>query len=387
MSGLFLWKTLRGCVGIFGRRMENSADTPLRKIIHVDMDAYYASVEQRDNPQLRGKPIAVGGSPTGRGVVATASYEARKFGIRSAMPSATAIRRCPDLIFVRPRFEVYREVSRHIREIFRRYSDLIEPLSLDEAFLDVTDSKSGHSSAIYMAQQIRAAIRSELNLTATAGVSYCKFLAKIASDLNKPDGLTFISPEQAIPFLENLAIEKFFGIGKKTAEKMKKMGIHSGKDLKERSRPELLRRFGKSGGFFYDIVRGIDNRPVRPNRPMKSASVEDTFRQDIEELDQLDEMIETLSERLFRRLAKKEIYGRTVTLKVKFADFTQVTRSKTLEQLVETPGEFIPVCKALLRNTEAGNRPVRLIGVGTSNFEDETDASGQLKLELEFPEE
>src|SRR5687767_1892664 len=257
--------------------MENGISKK-RKIIHIDMDAFYASIEQRDNPEYRGKPIAVGGSPQGRGgVVATASYEARKFGVRSAMPSKKAVQLCPQIIFIRPRFDVYKEVSQRIRAIFKRYTDVIEPLSLDEAYLDVSEDKQNIGSAIEIARQIRQAIKDELQLTASAGISINKFVAKIASDINKPNGLTFIGPSQIEAFMEKLAVEKFFGVGKVTAEKMKTMGLHTGADLKKLSESTLVRHFGKHGKFFYNIVRGIDEREVQPDRETKSVSAEDTF--------------------------------------------------------------------------------------------------------------
>src|SRR6476646_1136857 len=241
-----------------------------RKIIHIDMDAFYASVEQRDNPEYQGKPIAVGGSPERRGVVATASYEARKFGVRSAMSSKKALQLCPDIVFVRPRFAIYKKVSEQVREIFHRYTDLIEPLSLDEAYLDVTEDKQNIGSAIEIAKQIKQAVKNELKLTASAGISINKFVAKIASNMNKPDGLTFIGPSSIESFIEHLAVEKFYGVGKVTAEKMKKMNLHTGADLKKLSEHELIQHFGKVGIFYYKIVRGIDDRPVEPNQETKS---------------------------------------------------------------------------------------------------------------------
>jgi len=266
------------------------SDLPNRKIIHVDMDAFFASVEQRDNPELKGKPIAVGGGSK-RGVITTASYEARPFGIRSAMPGFKAKAKCPDLIFVKPRFEVYGQVSKQIREIFSRYTDLIEPLSFDEAFLDVTECKVDLEFATDIAKAIKADIEQETSLTASAGVSYCKFIAKIASDMNKPDGLTVIKPKQAISFLESLPVEKFFGVGKVTAQKMKSRGIYTGKDLKEWSQYDLIKQFGKPGRFYYDIVRGIDDRPVKVERERKSLGIERTFEDPIDDLNILQEKL------------------------------------------------------------------------------------------------
>lgn len=355
----------------------------MRKIIHVDMDSFYASVEQRDFPELRNQPIAVGGSPDGRGVVATASYEARKYGVRSAMPSRQALQLCPELVFVRPRFDAYKEVSGQIRAIFRRYTDLIEPLSLDEAYLDVTDDKMGVGSAIEIAAQIKSAIKSELNLTASAGVSVNKFVAKIASDYHKPDGLTFIGPSKIIPFLETLPIERFFGVGKVTAEKMKGKGIHFGRDLKQFSESQLMRDFGKSGSFFYHMVRGEDDRPVRPNRVAKSIGVEDTFERDIAEVEDMILELDQLCSKLSKRLAAKSLSGRTFTLKVKFSDFSQVTRSFTSSHFLASQPELKAEAEALLNKVELADRKVRLLGVSISNFfEHEFDRprNGQLTL-------
>jgi len=333
------------------------------------MDAFYASVEQRDNPRLQGHPIAVGGSPNGRGVVATCSYEARRFGVRSAMPSATAMRLCPHIIFVRPRFEAYTAVSRSIREIFFRYTDLVEPLSLDEAYLDVTENKLAIPFALRVAQQIKMAIKTELDLTASAGVSYCKFLAKMASDYRKPSGLCFIPIETAQIYLDQLEIGKFHGIGKKTAAKMESMGIHNGKDLRNSSIPFLVKRFGKMGRFYHSIANGEDNRSVKPHRARKSASVEDTFPEDLEDLPAMDEQIDILTASLMRRLQPKNIWGRTINLKVRYADFSIVTRSSSFPEVVKDSALIASTCKSLLRKTEAGERKVRLLGVGVSNLD------------------
>lgn len=355
----------------------------MRKIIHVDMDSFYASVEQRDFPELRGKPIAVGGSPDGRGVVATSSYEARRFGVKSAMPSRQALQLCPNIIFVYPRFDVYKEVSVHIREIFRRYTDLIEPLSLDEAYLDVTADKKGIGSAIEIAKEIKEAIKNELNLTASAGVSVNKFIAKIASDYNKPDGLTFIGPSKIVKFLESLPIERFFGVGKVTAEKMKGKGIHFGSDLKLFSEAQLIRDFGKSGSFFYHMVRGNDDRPVRPDRVAKSISVEDTFTRDIMEVDEMKIELDHLCCKLSKRLDIKSVSGRTLTLKVKFADFSLLTRSYTGSHFLSDYQQLKDEAEALLDKVNFEDRKVRLLGVTVSNFfEHEFDGprNGQLSL-------
>lgn len=333
------------------------------------MDAFYASVEQRDNPEYKGKPIAVGGSPEGRGgVVAAASYEARKYGIRSAMPSKQAVQLCPDVIFIRPRFSVYKEVSGRIREIFHRYTDLIEPLSLDEAFLDVTVDKQGIGSAIEIAKLIRHAIFEELQLTASAGISTSKFVAKIATDLNKPNGLTFIGPSQIEAFMEKLPVEKFFGVGKVTAEKMRNMSLHTGADLKKLTEGEMVKHFGKTGKFFYKIVRGIDDREVEPDRESKSVSAEDTFPYDLISFDEMKEALDGLATLVFKRVEKLSLKGRTVTIKVKYHNFKQITRSQSFETAFnERDVIFETACK-LLMNTDLEDKKVRLLGVGLSNF-------------------
>lgn len=354
-----------------------------RKIIHVDMDAFYASVEQRDFPELRGKALAVGGSPDGRGVVATASYEARKYGVRSAMSSRVALQLCPQLIFTRPRFDVYKDVSAKIRAIFHRYTDLIEPLSLDEAYLDVTQDKLGIGSAIEIAKAIKKAIREELSLTASAGVSVNKFIAKIASDFNKPDGLTFIGPSKIIPFLEQLPIEKFFGVGKVTAQKMKGYGIHTGLDLKRFSEHELMRKFGKSGKFFYHMVRGDDNRSVKPNRVSKSVGIEDTFETDMRERKEMIAEFTALCERLEKRLSGKAKEGRTVTIKIKFSDFTQITRSKTSTYYISSGDDILNLVLELFSKVDTEEKRVRLLGITLSNFYDadlEKLSNPQLRL-------
>lgn len=354
-----------------------------RKIIHVDMDAFYASVEQRDFPELIGKALAVGGSPDGRGVVATASYEARKYGVRSAMSSRVALQLCPHLLFVRPRFDRYKEVSQHIRAIFHRYTDLVEPLSLDEAYLDVTNDKLGIGSAIEIAQQIKKSIQSELNLSASAGVSINKFTAKIASDFEKPNGLTFIGPSKIIAFMEALPIEKFFGVGKVTAAKMKGKGIHYGKDLKQYTEEELTRLFGKSGKFYFHIVRGEDDRAVRPNRIIKSIGVEDTFETDIFDIALLKIELQKLSHKVATALERKGKAGKTVTLKIKFSDFKQITRSVTGPLYINTNLAIYSSVETLLEKVDLQQRKVRLLGVTLSNFfveDGETIAERQLKL-------
>jgi DNA polymerase-4 len=342
-----------------------------RKIIHIDMDAFYASVEQRDNPEYKGKAIAVGGSPEGRGgVVATASYEARKYGVRSAMPAKRAASLCPKLIFVRPRFEVYKAVSSHIREIFHRYTDLIEPLSLDEAFLDVTQDKQNIGSAIDIARLIKQAIKDELQLTASAGVSINKFVAKIASDMHKPDGLTFIGPSRIQNFMETLPVEKFFGVGKVTADKMKRLNLHTGADLKKLTEAELVRHFGKPGKFFYKIVRGIDDREVQPHRETKSVGAEDTFPFDLTTEEEMHDELEKLSLIVANRLERHQLQGRTVTLKIKFADFKQITRSQSFTEAISDRKIIIAAIKELLASDDIEKKPVRLLGISLSNFGD-----------------
>jgi len=333
------------------------------------MDAFYASVEQRDFPEYRGKPIVVGGKPEGRGgVVATASYEARKFGIRSAMPSKKAQQLCTDVIFVYPRFDAYKEASKKIREIFNRYTDLIEPLSLDEAFLDVTTDKLNIGSAMEIAKQIKQAIHDELKLTASAGVSSNKFVAKIASDLNKPDGLTFIGPSHIEAFMEKLPVEKFFGVGKVTADKMKKMGLHTGADLKNLSEEELIKHFGKSGRFYYKIVRGIDNRDVQPHREHKSMGAEDTFSYDLTSTDEMNVQLEKIASIVCNRLTKYNLKGRTITLKIKYHDFKQITRNQSFSVLINDYETIVNTSKQLLLNTNLQNKKIRLLGITVSNF-------------------
>ena len=349
-------------------------DQPLqRKIIHIDMDAFYASVEQRDNPEFRGRPIVVGGGPEGRGgVVATASYEARKFGIRSAMPSKTALQLCPEVIFVYPRFAAYKEVSAAIRSIFARYTDLIEPLSLDEAYLDVTIDKQSIGSAIGIAMQIRKAIKEELNLTASAGVSVNKFIAKIASGMQKPDGLTFIAPDKVEEFMEQLPVDDFFGVCKVTAAKMKRMNLFKGADLKNLSEEELVSYFGKVGRFYYKVVRGIDNRPVEPYRETKSVGAEDTFAHDLTTLPEMNEALQRIGKIVFDRLFKSKLKGRTLTLKVKYHDFKQITRNKSFLVPVQDLNTIIGAAQQLLATTDLNHKKIRLLGISISNFGDPT---------------
>lgn len=344
----------------------------VRKIIHVDMDAFYASVEQRDNPELRGKPIAVGGSPEGRGgVVATASYEARKFGVRSAMSAKRAQQLCPQLTFLFPRFAAYKTVSQQVREIFSRYTDLIEPLSLDEAYLDVTEDKQGIGSAIGIAMQIKQAIRNELHLTASAGVSINKFVAKIASDMQKPDGLTFIAPEKVEAFMEQLPVEKFYGVGKVTAEKMKGMHLHTGADLKKLSEEELVRHFGKAGRFYYKVVRGIDDREVQPHRETKSMGAEDTFQDDLTTIEAMNEQLDRIAVIVTERLKKYNLKGRTITLKIKYSDFRQITRNQSFAFGVDDFDSITATAKQLLLKTNPVDVKIRLMGITLSNFYEE----------------
>ncbi len=348
----------------------------MRKVIHIDMDAFFASVEQRDFPEYRGKPLIVGGKPDSRGVVAACSYEARRFGVHSAMPSSRAYRLCPEAIFVRHRFDVYRQCSEQIRSIFARYTQMIEPLSLDEAFLDVSNSEHCQGSATLIAEQIRSDIKQELNLTASAGVSYNKFLAKIASDLNKPDGLSVIRPEQAEAFISSLPIRKFFGIGKATEAKMHQFGIRTGADLRRHSKLELQQRFGKSGEFYYNIVRGIDERPVRSSRQRKSIGKETTFSQDSIDASEIQSILEGIAGRIAELLSDKNMLARTITLKVKYSDFQQVTRSQTSVADLFLVDDLLSHIPALIARTEIGQRPVRLVGISVSNLHLRNDKSG-----------
>jgi len=366
--------------------VENEAITPspTRKIIHVDMDAFYASVEQLDHPEWRGKPLAVGGSEI-RGVIAAASYEARKYGVYSAMSSVLAVKKCPHLIFAKPRFDRYKEISLQIREIFYEYSDLVEPLSLDEAFLDVTENKVGLKSAILIARQIRAKIKEKTGLNASAGVSYNKFLAKTASDLNKPNGQAVILPEEAESFLEKLPIGKFFGIGKVTGEKMKSIGIHNGADLKQFSLQFLTKKFGKSGLHYFNIVRGIHLSEVQPHRLRKSISAENTFDADLIDVEDLKKALSEIARELNRRIEKSGIKGRTITLKIKFSDFTQQTRSRTVEQYLQE-SEILELGFILLEQ-EKLPLAVRLLGLGLSNLnitEEQQFFGEQLKIPFEY---
>jgi len=358
----------------------------LRKIIHIDMDAFYASVEQLDNPELRGKAVAVGGSSQ-RGVVSAASYEARKYGVRSAMSSVIAKRNCPDLIFVKPRFERYKEISAQIREIFFEYTDLVEPLSLDEAYLDVTENKKGNPSATLIAKQIRDRIKEKTGLNASAGISINKFIAKIASDINKPNGQKTVQPEEVIEFLEELDIRKFYGVGKVTAEKMYRLGIFSGKDLKLKSEEYLTEHFGKSGTHFYNVVRGIHLSEVKPHRIRKSLGAERTFNENISSEIFMLERLENIAEEIERRLVKSNVAGKTITLKIKYSDFTQQTRSKTISYFISSKELIFEIAKELLYQEKMKNS-VRLLGISLSNLntekEDSKDEKKEIFVQLKF---
>jgi DNA polymerase IV len=357
------------------------ADRPIRKIIHVDMDAFYASVEQRDHLELRGKPVAVGGGH--RGVVTAASYEARPYGVRSALPSVIAKRLCPELIFVKPRFDVYRAVSQQIRAIFADYTDLVEPLSLDEAYLDVTEDRLGLGTARAIAEDIRRRIREETGLTASAGVSYCKFIAKLASDHRKPDGLTVITPERGPDFVASLPVARFHGVGPVTARKMERLGILTGADLREWSLPALQANFGSSADWYWRICRGIDERAVKPDRPYKSVSAERTFDEDLRDPDRLAAELERIAGYAWDRVKRAAVTGRTVTLKVKFGDFTLITRSRSFSAPVADLAAFAAAGQALLSALHPLAKGIRLLGLGLHNLsEGGEDAPAQLGLEI-----
>ncbi|MGA9582251.1 MAG: DNA polymerase IV [Allosphingosinicella sp.] len=360
---------------------DTPAEGAIRKIIHVDMDAFYASVEQRDNPELRGKPLAVGGGV--RGVVAAASYESRKFGIRSAMPAVTARRLCPELIFVKPRFDAYRVVSQQIRAIFLDYTPHVEPLSLDEAYLDVTEDLKGVGIATEIAREIRARIEAETGLTASAGVSYNKFLAKLASDQNKPDGLCVVTPARGPAFVEGLPVKRFHGVGPKTAEKMARLGIETGADLKSRSLEFLATHFGSSARYYYDLARGICHRQVKADRPYKSVSAEDTFLTDLSDEEALLAELERIGRHVWQRIQAKGLSGRTVNLKVKYGDFQIVTRARSLDRPVGGEAEFLEMGSQLLRSVFPPVKSIRLLGLGLSGLgEEERRASRPVELEL-----
>lgn len=348
------------------------------------MDAFFASVEQRDNPNLKGKPVAVGGNGN-RGVIAAASYEARRYGIFSAMPSRLAIRKCPHLIFVKSNFAEYKKVSNQIRNIFLEFTDLVEPLSLDEAFLDVTENKINLPSATLIAKKIKKRIKEETDLTASAGVSFNKFLAKIASDYDKPDGFFAITPDIAESFVEKLEIEKFFGVGKVTAKKMHKFGIKTGFDLKQKDLQFLTKYFGKQGKYFYNIARAIDNREVNPDRIRKSIGAEKTFAYDLSNIDNIFDRTEQIAETLIERCKKANTYGKTVTLKVKYSDFKQITRSKTLNSKIKDIDVLLKTSEELFEQVNFTYNPIRLIGLSITNLDNQIkEEAFQLSFEFKF---
>lgn len=353
-----------------------------RKIIHIDMDAFYASVEQLDQPHLKGKAIAVGGSEV-RGVVSAASYEARKFGVKSAMSGVQAKKLCKELIFVKPRFERYAEISKKIRKIFLEYTDLVEPLSLDEAYLDVTQNKKGNPSATWIAQEIRQRVFQETGLTCSAGISYNKFLAKIGSDVNKPDGFKTITPEEANDFLEALEIRKFYGIGKVTTEKMYQLGIFTGKDLKAKTQEYLEEHFGKSGTYYYQLVRGIHLSEVKPNRESKSVGAERTFDTNIASEVFLEQKLESIAKELSKRLEKKKLSGKTITLKIKYSDFKLQTRSKSLPYFVNDSQLLLETAKELLYQEKLENS-VRLVGISMNNLNNQEKKLVAVQLKFDF---
>jgi DNA polymerase-4 len=356
---------------------------PIRKIIHIDMDAFYASVEQMDNPELKGKAVAVGGLGE-RGVVAAASYEARAYGVRSAMPGVLAKKKCPNLIFVRPRFERYKELSLKIRNIFYEYTDLLEPLSLDEAYLDVTENKKNIESASKLAKEIRQRVKTEIGLNASAGISINKFTAKIASDINKPNGQKTIMPEYVIGFLEKLSIEKFFGVGKVTTEKMNSLGIFNGKDLKAQSLSFLYRNFGKMGKHYYDIVRGIHHSQVKPDRIRKSIAAERTFQKDLNQQNEMSEKLREIAQELEKRMIRAKVKGKTFSLKVKHNDFQIISRSKTLENYFNDFESLLKLSNELLKSAPL-KKPVRLLGISVSKLDNNESSMGK-QLKLDFPD-
>ena len=353
-----------------------------RKILHIDMDAFYASVEQMDNPALKGKPIAVGGNEN-RGVVSAASYEARKFGVRSALSGVLAKKYCPELIFVRPRFDRYKEISKQIQSIFHEYTDLVEPLSLDEAYLDVTHNKKGNPSATLLANEIRARILSEVGLTASAGISVNKFIAKVASDYNKPNGQKTVSGDEIVPFLENLPIQKFYGVGKVTTEKMFQLGIFTGLDLKNKTLEFLEQHFGKSGSYYYQVVRGIHNSPVQAKRTTKSVAAEHTFDVNLSSEIFMLEQLESISRQIEKRLQKHSISGKTITLKIKYSDFSLQTRSKTMPYYISDKNLIFEIVKELLYQ-ERLKDSVRLLGIALSNLNTEQKKTVVIQLQFDF---
>ena len=354
-----------------------------RKIIHIDMDAFYASVEQRDDPSLRGMPLGIG-SDERRGVLCTASYEARRYGVHSAMAVAQAKRLCPQLVLMPPDFKKYKLVSQQVHEIFHRYTDIIEPLSLDEAYLDVTQNKLGMEMAVDVAQRIRQEIRQELQLTASAGVSFNKLLAKVASDFRKPDGITVIHPSRAMDFIANLPVTDLWGVGHKTAELMHAMGIFNGADLRQLSRLRLKQVFGKAGEMYYNFARAIDPRPVEPHWIRKSVGCERTFEDDLSDRTKLGIELYHLVIELLERLKRNDFKGRTLTLKVKFHDFTQITRSRTMSKILRKKTDVLPVARALFSEIDFSSHPIRLLGVQVSNINDGPHRPEWIQLELPF---
>lgn len=357
----------------------------LRKIVHLDMDAFYAAVEQRDRPELRGLPLVVGGPPNSRGVVCTASYEARKFGIRSAMPCSQAYRLCPEAVFVPPRFEAYKEVSAHLHGLFREFTDQIEPLSLDEAYLDVTENKRGWEHATPIAEEIRARIRSELSLTGSAGVSYCKFLAKIASDEKKPDGLTVVRPERARALIDRLPVGRFHGVGPVTERRLHEHALRTGADIHRFGEVNMGRVLGRMGAFLWRLSDGRDDRPVESERERKSVGVEDTFDKDEADVLVLRRFLRDLAGRVAERLGRTGLQGRTITVKVKFSDFRQVTRSRTLDEPIDDRETLERVGIDLLGDTDAGAKSVRLLGIQVSHFGGDDDRDDGIWEQLELP--
>jgi len=357
----------------------------MRKIIHIDMDAFFASVEQRDNPEYKGKPLAVGYAGA-RGVVAAASYEARQYGVHSAMASKTALRKCPQLIFVLPRFDVYKSVSRQIMGIFNEYTDLVEPLSLDEAFLDVTENHMQIASATQIAHEIKQKIREQVGLTASAGVSFNKFLAKIASDYKKPDGLFVVIPEAAEQFVASLAIEQFYGVGKVTAERMHQLGIRTGADLKQWSEQGLVTNFGKAGHIYYLNARTIDERPVQSQRTRKSVSSETTFEKDMDSYGELIQELEKVTLDVIHYICKNNYKGRTVSLKIKYADFKIISRSKTFPEFISDYETLFKAGSELLKLVDLSTK-VRLIGIGIRNNEEDINWTNDTQLRIRFKED
>ena len=355
---------------------------PCKKIIHIDMDAFFAAVEQRDHPQYQNKPLIVGGKPDSRGVVATCSYEAREYGIHSAMPSSHAYRLCPQAIFVKPRFEAYKEASMIIRKIFSGFTDLFEPLSLDEAYLDVSNVSSYHGSATLIAREIKKSILEKTHLVASAGISYNKFLAKIASDMDKPDGLYLITPEQGVRFAEDLKVGKFHGIGKATEQKMHSLGIKTGNDIKKQSLAFLTQTFGKAGQHYYNISRGIDHRPVNNHRESKSVGVETTFQVDIKARQHVLQHLHKLLTKALTKLYDKKLTAQTLTIKIKYHDFVQITRSRTLSSTISDSMNLAPVFESLLKGTDIGQRKVRLLGVTLSSLQNQSQLLNYRQLDL-----